>query len=276
MAFAAWALVNENSYDVIVLSGDLATTGSQRALKRAFDFLTAPAMYGNTYVTAKNRQPTLKAVQRPIVLVPGNHDRYGPLFTPGNQRFDRIFGSYWYCGPGAQQLWPIDPRVSAPIVLIGADFTLPRGDWGESIFGGVLPGYLGQGRIPDGDTVDALSALRDATQRARTHTPDCAVIWVIHFEPQAPDHLKLLGEDRLKRAICDDKVAAMLCGHSHRSQTSKTFAGVPVYVCGTTTEHQPLANNSFHLVEIDVATQGPPSPNRVTSFRYDPGIGFVL
>jgi 3',5'-cyclic AMP phosphodiesterase CpdA len=101
-AFAAFAYVNRSGFDVLVLSGDLAMTGGLKDLRAALTFLDRPAVTG--YLDARGH-PTLQAAGRPLVLIPGNHDRYTPYHFPGGRNFDTAFGAYWSAGQGAQELW---------------------------------------------------------------------------------------------------------------------------------------------------------------------------
>jgi 3',5'-cyclic AMP phosphodiesterase CpdA len=66
-----------------IFTGDLAATGYNRDLSRAFDFLTQ-----------SNSDNQIGMIQNQIGLVPGNHDRYGRgLFhlEPGGQVFVKPF-----------------------------------------------------------------------------------------------------------------------------------------------------------------------------------------
>src|SRR5262249_32409566 len=77
---------------------------------------------------------TLRSLGKPVALLPGNHDRYGPLlslppYPPGNPAFDGVFGGSWQAGQGAQALWS-RTKGGMTLVLLGADFTLRAGDWG--------------------------------------------------------------------------------------------------------------------------------------------------
>ncbi len=259
-AFAAFAYANRTGFDVLVVSGDLATTGGLKNLQTALAFLGQPVVSG--YLNARG-QPTLQAPGKPIVVIPGNHDRYLAFHLPGGTRFDRVFEGYWHAGQGAQQLW-VRQRGGETLVLLGADLSLRRHDMGSHPLG-----FLGRGRAYR----KCLRQLSLLTQQVRTEYRGCAVLWVIHFEPAASNHLlQLLDEHHLAAAIQQQPPDAILCGHTHRSNTAKVFCGIPVFVCGTTTQHASTHGNTLHA--LDVNLQSGLSPQfSCKVFRYDPAVG---
>jgi 3',5'-cyclic AMP phosphodiesterase CpdA len=261
-ALADFAYANEPYYDVLLVTGDLATSGGRADIRRAHDFFAAPRVKGHL---GSRRQPTLRGLKRPIRVLPGNHDRYGHLAYPGNSRFDDTFFSDWHAGQGAQLLW-LEPEESW-LALIGVDFTLAKNDLGEPIGPhGLVPGYLGQGRVYRG----RLENLVRITQAVREKCPECAVIWAIHFNPvSGDDALRLLdATGRFTQAVTDNEVAAILCGHTHYSGRY-SFAGTDVWSCGTTTQHQPAFDNHLHYIEFTFAPGQPRRPAiRVIRFSY--------
>jgi 3',5'-cyclic AMP phosphodiesterase CpdA len=258
-AFAAFAHANRSGFDVLVLSGDLAATGGLRNLRTAFAFLHSPVVTG--YLDAQG-QPSLQATGKPIVLIPGNHDRYTAFHLPGGMHFDSVFGSWWGAGQGAQQLW-VRQRGGETLVLLGVDLSLRRHDVGSHPLG-----FLGRGRAYS----KRLASLCSLTRESRARYAGCAILWVIHFEPEAQAPLlALLDERRLVAALQQDPADAILCGHTHESNTAKRFAGVPVFVCGTTTQHASVHGNTLHV--LDVTVQAPAMPQfSARVFRYNPAI----
>jgi 3',5'-cyclic AMP phosphodiesterase CpdA len=263
-AFAAFAHANRNGFDVIVLTGDLATTGDSGDLRAAHRFVIAPAVNG--YLSGANR-PTLQAAGKPVVLLPGNHDRFRAFHLPGGTAFDAAFGASWHARQSAQILW-VKQREMATLVLIGVDFSLRRSDVGGPFQGFPLLGFLGQGRAYP----RRIQALQQATQTARTQYPGCTVLWVLHFEPDAANgNLALLDDQNLAAALRQDEgIAAILCGHTHVSNPVKVFAGTPVYVCGTTTQHASVHGNGFHVLEVNMQV-GTTTQITCRPYRYDPG-----
>ena len=254
---ASFAYEYRGCYDAIVLSGDLATTGSTADLDEVLALLW-PATDG--YLGSDGR-PTLRAASKPILLIPGNHDRFGStwaIYPPGNTRFDQVLGRHWSAGQDAQELW-LCRKGQSTLVLIGADFTLRADELGEGPWG-----YLGQGRA----YVEPISKLCQLTQNARKRDPDAIVLWVIHFDPTVENgSLRLLDKDNFRAAVQRERIAAVLCGHMHRNYD--TLAGATVYVCGTTTQEYAPDGNFLNLIEIEVPAGSHAPTIRVLTFMLD-------
>ncbi len=266
-ALANFAYVNRDGLDAIVVSGDIATTGEVEDLTIARDFLTATPASG--YHTADGKA-TLKAGGIPVALVPGNHDRFGPLefvFRPGNTTFDAVFrdGGYWTAGQSAQVLW-VGQRDKATAVLIAADFTLPPSDEGCAKWG-----RFGQGDV----TLPTLTRLVELTTQVRTRYPGCVVLWMVHFDPEARDpNLTLCHSDLLKTTVTSQAPAAILCGHTHLVPVAKDLGSTQVLVSGTTAQFYAPHGNYLQIVEINVEPNLPPAITYVP-YRYDSGAGFI-
>jgi 3',5'-cyclic AMP phosphodiesterase CpdA len=265
-ALAEFAYTNRDRYDAIVLSGDLGTTGAFPDLLLARHFVTAAV--GRDYRSLAG-YPTLAASGKEVLVIPGNHDRFGPplhLFPPGDTQFDQVFGGYWTARQGAQQFEPLT-KDDATLVLVGADLTLDAGDSGD--WAGV--GHLGRGRAYP----RRVARLLQLTEQAQARHGPCVVLWVIHFEPRAQDELlSLLDEQALASALRRTDVAAVLCGHTHLQSREKRFADTRFFVCGTSTQHYAPVGNYLQLIEIDVAP-GSARPMRIDftsySFQRRPG-----
>ena len=289
LALAAFAYRNRSAYDVAVLSGDLGATGDPADLGVAQAFLSHPPAPGKAPYAAGATHGTLQSLGKPVVVLPGNHDRYGPVFavppyTPGHVVFDGIF-PLWYVGQGAQELFR-RTRQGMTLVLLGADFTLRPGD-----LGGVGPTtfvsawtslfsiwHYGRGRVYDG----TLQALRTLTQKVRQECQPCVVLWVVHFEPESTKAgLELLDDQLLVQAATEEQVPAIFCGHTHQSRLRPLAGGASTaYVCGTTTQFyvQPPDTNAVHMLQIDVPDDSPAQPVITCQrYAYDPiRKGFVI
>src|SRR5262249_11415513 len=234
--------------------------GGLRDLKTALSFLNSPVGIG--YLDSQGL-PTLRAAGKPIVLIPGNHDRYGRWHFPGCRNFDHVFGAFWHVGQGAQDLW-VGQRGGETLILLGVDLSLRRHDVGSHPLG-----FLGRGRAYR----KRLRELCPLTAHARSQSPGCALLWVLHFEPAANDPLlALLDERYLVAAIREQPPDAILCGHTHASNVNKVFDGIPVYVCGTTTQHASVHGNTLHVLEANVQSGASPPQFSCTVFRYDPAV----
>jgi predicted phosphodiesterase len=267
LAAAAFAWVNRAGLDAVILTGDLATTGDKVDLQQAYDFLHAPP--GHPAFQSATRRATLAGVQKPLLLLPGNHDRFGPvrrMYPPGDRNFDRLFGDYWYAGQGVQRLWE-SAQENIAVVLVGADFTLPRNDTGNHW----LTGHLGCGRVRS-HLVDTL--LEETAQARQRYPGNCAVLWAIHFEPLAQDRTLALLEDQIlldKLAAAPEtrRPLAVLCGHTHRNSQIKPYPPTHLVTCGTTCQYYcPGHPNSLNVIEIQMVLGQRTLTLR--PFRYDP------
>ncbi len=290
-AVAYFAYVNREIIDVIVVSGDLATTGDRGDLMIAREFIDGVPAPDQAYWTS--RFPTLRGAGKPIVVIPGNHDRYGSVWaTPrwnwsgwknwsvvnidrpyesGAGIFDDVFGSFWNAGQGVQELWR-DASDGASVVLIGADFTLPPRDAANQ-----PPfGYLGRGRTSQ-SLIDELIA---KTNSARETHPGCAVFWVIHFKPGLPaDHVLLLCDDNLlldaAATAKDAGVVGVLCGHTHEKSAMSDVGGLPLYLCGTSAQCRASEGNYINLINADVDKEKGTCKVAVEFYAFDNADGFV-
>jgi 3',5'-cyclic AMP phosphodiesterase CpdA len=200
--------IKSEDFDAVLITGDVACDGSeenQGAARKAFDALVA-------------LKPNL-----PFAVMPGNHDRYGPDMAPGGRVFDQHFGTWWTAGEKRMQVLLALPSLASPtVVVLGADFSLPAGDLGDTNLGN-----LGEGRVLTVVT-DALEAETKAWQ-----AKGVAVAWASHFPPRFPDEvdgpicvdppnvssqIKLLQPDFLIKAAIRAGVKHLFCGHTHRQR----------------------------------------------------------
>lgn len=260
-ALAEFAVNNSSGYDALLVSGDIATTGSDADLKTAASLFEAPTTTAG-FLTRQNA-PTLHALQNKIALIPGNHDRFGPAtpgalgYSPGSKNFERFFGRFWNAPHGARELQAIG-KDGTTLVLIGADFTLQSADLGRGVVG-----HLGQGRAYR----DCLTALRGLTHDARTRYPKAVVVWVIHFDPLLIDgSCALLDAGDFVDAAEREGIPAVLSGHTHDKGT-KHLALASVHVCGTSTQVHAPHGHYLSLLEVDAADPAQPSV-RVAQYRF--------
>lgn len=252
LALYARELVENRLIDAIVLSGDLATTGSSRDLQAAAAFV----------------RKDLGECGVPVVLIPGNHDRMAvPTHKPGGTGFDGVFASAWGVGQTARILSVLEKTVGgrSRLALVGADFTLRHAADATARLGGAF----GQGRVH----ATTLRQLVSLTEALRQLDPAMAVLWVVHFPPGFRDvapALSLINDDSLIEAAEQQGVAAILAGHTHECRDYDiSFGAAPVRVlcAGTATQYHAPGGNFVHLVEIHVAA-GSTTVSR-TSLRFD-------
>ena len=248
------------SVDVILLTGDMAESGSIASQSEAFAFVhgkQAPSKYFWQLSDARGR-PTLRSSQLPILLMPGNHDRFdGVRRQPGGTTFDRVFAEegHWTVGQGVQ-VREIELEVGARLAFVFADFTLRSSD-------GERPAKerLGRGRVYDA----VLSQLKSKTREVRADVGG-AIAWAMHFMPgQTPDpSIRLERWELLLDAAKEHGVKLLFCGHTHTIgfsigrngdgplviRAGSLCAGAPVY--GWRRRREP---NSMLKVDVFVDSQ---------------------
>jgi hypothetical protein len=262
---ARLAYQRRGTLDGIVLSGDLATTGSSEDLAAAHAFVFSPAHYN--WLDAE-MAPTLQGAGVPVFLIPGNHDRaIGRLFLPGGREFDSRFGRAWSSGQGAQPLGRIE-KQGIGLLLVGADFSLRRLLDSEAL----RLGWCGQGRAYR-DIVKSLKRI------SMEHRRDCEnrnvipeVVWVLHYPPEHPTEtrsLKLAESNFLVDSALHCGVQTILSGHTHQAVQYDLRGGRSrVFCAGTASQYDPFEENWVHIVTISQDAVG--RRTQVTEdFRWD-------
>jgi 3',5'-cyclic AMP phosphodiesterase CpdA len=263
-------------FDAVLLSGDLATTGKEQDLDQARSCIDGDAS-SNWYSSPSSGRPevashwALKGAGRPILLLPGNHDRYKsvlpwPLFISGGTIFDEYFGHYWKVGQGVQG-WVSPAKQGARLGLVSADLSLWKGD---NKVGPI--DSLGQGRA----YADIIARLETLTGELRAEDPGLGLLWVVHFPPANPDidnSLRLLDDEVLIKAAHEKRISHILSGHTHFPRdyiaTSPDGSTVKVLCAGTATQEFAPDGNFIHEVEIEVGEEGITSVKPQTYQWYD-------
>lgn len=243
---AYFAFDRREDYDLILLTGDIATTGLTEDLEPAFEFVDAPAVMG---WRAANHSPTLQGANRRIFLLPGNHDRYASNFGhTGGQTFDTVFQKYWRNSTKRVQRLVI-PKASdnERLALVAADFTLARERHADVPFDYYR---YGQGRAYPW----RVKRLVDATERTRREFEKVAVVWVLHFPPlqSSLGKLDLIDAELVREAAVRLDVPLILAGHVHRSIDHESD-GVRVWCAGSPTSVDAKHGNCLHMLEFEVS-----------------------
>lgn len=234
------SLVQAEDVSGVVVTGDLAATGEPDDLLAAREFLV-----GNP---RDPRQRSLKAAAqgRPLMLLPGNHDRYRlRIGVPGGSDFDRRFRREWRVRRSAQLLG-VFRRGDSGVALIAADFSLGRKDWTRGA------SALGQGSVG----FRALRSLTELTRAVRMMDGNVGVIWCVHFAPcfeGIASSLALEGDDRLLRAAEAARVDVILCGHTHERRCPYPMGAEGHVLCaGTCCAYRGLTHSAM-LVGVSVS-----------------------
>jgi 3',5'-cyclic AMP phosphodiesterase CpdA len=261
-AVAKHAFLRGNQLDAILITGDLATVGYAADLNLAHDYVHAsglpaplsgqPAWAWAPWLGASGF-PTLESSGAPVVLLPGNHDRFhGWWMHAGGTAFDFIFRADWDGRRKAQTLIVLQ-LGRENLAIIAADFALQR-DADADVATGGRWAYMGQGKVYPA----VLQALIQETQAQRAQYERLAVVWALHFPPEwaGIDPVLRLVDDHLLAAAGKAGVRHLFCGHTHEPR-HYVLAGNPavqVYCAGTATQYcaPPPNANSLHPLEIDV------------------------
>jgi 3',5'-cyclic AMP phosphodiesterase CpdA len=227
--------------DAVLLTGDLATTGSMNDLVMARAHVEVPAI---SLHRSAARLATLASSGLPVILLPGNHDRYrNRAFGAGGRNFEQVFAS-WNAPRGVQST--VLQLGNERLALVCADFCLANDLDASSIFG-----RLGQGFAYD----SILVALEQETRSYRSQ--GVGVIWVIHFPPLYPGisrDLALLNEAALIARANTCGVLHILAGHTHRSLLYPPAPGpaIEVFCAGTACQYVAPGGNVIHLLDVTV------------------------
>ena len=239
--------------DALLITGDLATTGDDHDLDVAWRLVEAPGQSPSAPWLTAEEQPTLAAREKPIFLMPGNHDRFdGVVKRAGGTSFFGYFSpKYW---PAADRVksYPVLERDGERLAIIAADLCLAGNTDASWRVGGFFA-WLGQGRA----YASVLAALGRKTVETRSRFGPVAIVWAVHFPPHfkgLPGSLVLLEQDRLVEAARAAGVAHLFAGHTHEARPY-VVPGSPllsVYCAGTAMQYVAPHGNTIHPLTIEV------------------------
>jgi hypothetical protein len=245
-------------HSFVLVSGDLASHGFQCDLKLAYEYVSSNPSSAGMYMTA-NTFPTLNTQKRPIIVMPGNHDRFKDIIgSPRSSQFERIFSPILKKPPSAVQNFVIKGS-GIEISLICADFTLEKKN--NAAAPGILP-HAGQGYA----YAHIIQELKSQTLQIQKLHPSRFIIWVSHFPPM-PSHiikdpkLELIKYDELILAADSCNISYILSGHVHRPEHHYFKAGsskdgitvnnrIDVIAVGTACVEASLDGNHINSVSI--------------------------
>lgn len=260
-AVAEFAYARRDIYDLILLTGDIATTGLDDDLAPAFEFVDKAAVQ---YWLTADRKPSLQGTGRQVFLLPGNHDRYDDnIATAGGLRFDVMFQRYWRTTNQRVQRIVIRKKSDGQrLALIAADFSLARSRDAQS------PTRLnryGQGRA----YASRVNQLVNVTNQTRKEYKNVVVIWVMHFPPLPAEKqaLNLIDHSNVQNAAINCNVPLIVAGHVHRPGID-SFGGVHVWSAGSATSVDTGHGNWVHILDFEITNGSLKSFTR-TDYHWD-------
>ncbi len=238
------------AYDAILISGDLATSGTAIDHAIAYSYVDGDPV--NKWRDSDNR-PVLSQSRANVLVCPGNHDNYNGVSPrkPSNVHFVLKFGTKYL--PRFKEFvgHTILAGEDHALAIIYADFGFQANqDARNSIH------LYGGGRVHSTVIGEMVArTVRFRTSNALPHR-NRSVVWMIHFAPYNSGNWTL---DLTDRHIVIDEASRMgvkhiLCGHTHEKNTF-TQKGVTVHCAGAATAvdcaneiHEILYDASSHTV----------------------------
>lgn len=235
-----------NEIDLLLISGDIATTGLAEDLRIALRYVNnLPA---NGYFGADGNA-TIRSNVFPMLLMPGNHDRYrSAAGESGSRTFDLIFDGYWGLRDPDIHTAILNSTDRMPLGIIAADFAL-RSD-ADASFPSRWMRY-GQGFAYQ----DIVEKLVKKTDELRNRFFGIGVIWVIHFPPSNDGGLFGYREfryyDRVVDAANARNIKTILAGHLHERKSIRVD-DLDIICAGSGCVFGEERGNWLHHLEIDV------------------------
>lgn len=267
----AHAVQLSNKIDMVIVTGDVTTVGDVGSLQNAKTFLTTPGR-----ISQHNRRITdgLGSVSRRLLVIPGNHDRYGgsaTLYPTSGVNTDleaefNIGETYPYAVAFRRASAEDAPRPA--VIVFALDSTYFGKFSAVDLHRRAAAGMLGKGQI------DGLSQLAneirtngvvkdfDGTE-INVNYDECIKIAVLHHHPVKKDgtiDTRIASTDNLLDAsdfiqACEKAdIDITLFGHRHErfivKRSNKKRSGRSMFhvCCPTTTEYK--GPNGFSIMSI--------------------------
>jgi 3',5'-cyclic AMP phosphodiesterase CpdA len=246
-------LVHEkrNSLDSVLITGDIATTGLDYDLERALQFIEGKPDAHDARVTFGF--PTISGAGLPILLLPGNHDRYKLLlrrlgYAPGSRKFHQMFGRHWQGDVKTSSI----TKGGLVVGVIAADFSLRK--WRDAEWPDVVVNSYAQGKVYS-DILDELVDATDTFHANNAGADSVFVIWAAHFPPLSTNtesYMKLVGGEQVVHSANECGVSLILSGHTHDpfelSSPRMTFSALGT---GSATQFDSPEGNFCQIVSVE-------------------------
>lgn len=257
-ALAMFCAENIDEIDLVLVTGDLATTGSARDLGVAKSYLEAPVVSG--YIAASGNA-SIRQDDLPIFVMPGNHDRYrSDNADPGSKNFDLSFAKLQQNSYQFTDSIVLEAGEGGLLGVISCDHCLDiAGDADAPV---ALCKY-GQGRVYDA----RLSQLERETETMMRKHAGISILWVSHFPlfDSVPFGLKLRYKENLLALAEKMGIRVILSGHVHK------FHDEPVgrlrnIAADASTSIDRTPENEIHILEFDLDSN--PANPKIERYRF--------
>lgn len=260
-AIARFAWSNKKELDAILVTGDIADNGHAANMDLASRFIKDQADPPKTPFLSQRKHPTLAAAEVPVMLVPGNHDRFGNMLYPlGGETFDDYCFSHWNVGYGGVVGHELPNSVNPELAIVCVDFCLDsdnlKAHWGNKDIKKCADEYIKQ--FGQGDVYEnRLEKLKEKTEEYNQRK--IPVLWAIHFAPEFEKHdisfdnnLILRNSDRLLKLADELNINHIFCGHTHRSKCYKSilYPHINIYCAASAACDHSSDETSFFIQEV--------------------------
>jgi Icc-related predicted phosphoesterase len=245
-------LSQRHPIDLLLISGDVATSADPEDLDQARDYIDNVLKLGHiesaTLASSRTAHNALN-----IFAMPGNHDRMTSLGKFGMQTYEEKFEDYWPDEDGytrsfsARVIKKTISGTASHLAIIGGDLS-----YGVEQNRGLTSGAANLGK---GQFVQRFHgpALRDLTEMLRREYENCCVIWAVHFPPSGlvRDHYRLDYWNELMKLARDIEIPLILSGHIHENKTFSECAPPHVWVSGSACQYKERHGHWINLIEIE-------------------------
>ena len=233
---------NVHKYDLIALTGDLATSGDAVDINFSGKFVE-----GNRTHPYNSNAEQLELQYCPLILMPGNHDHYGARAQPIKNTFALRFGKHLknYNPYGVGYRVVTSNSSNSAYAMIYADFTFNNKNEAKNRF------HRYGGGIVNNSTLQSLEKQTHALRKKISEKKlNPVVVWMIHFAPYDVDDvsLQLTDFERVIETAERCEIPTILCGHTHKARVVKSN-NTTIFCAGAATSVD--CKNILHEVELD-------------------------
>lgn len=240
--------------DMLILLGDLATTGKMEDIAHAKEFF---ADVDNPLAINRKLRPAIGGLGVKMHFLPGNHDRYkDDTGTPGSDLFDRAFGDFYQ---------PVNSVCSETVIngdvtvgIVSADFCYLENEPVSRLKA------LGCGRA----NAIVLGELERQTISWKSKNPGKPIVWAVHFSPgeDAPRGIQLENRADVIDLANRLEVRHIFCGHTHVPNVD--IGSFPyIYTAGSVSCVECRSQHFLHLARVTKVKSE--YELEVRDFRYD-------